>query len=184
MLRRNDAPGTTRALTALTGGALLLFLQPLAPAKAGPEASDHCHAASALKSHVADIIRAMQLEPYDKLDAKLRREVTEYGAALCSERHARQDAMARFTESRDRYIAACRENGARAFDSAAVSAEAARMVEQCVKLRSSALRLHVPLELIAKETITGICLTAVAHVFDSPDDVANIDRLIPSRKDF
>lgn len=164
--------------------ALLSFMQPLAQSQAESTQLERCRAPNVLNSYVGDITAAMQLAPYEKLDDKLRQEVAEYGAALCSERLTKQEAMARFEKGRKRFLDAARENGVRDADLAAVSADANRLVDQCVKLRSSALRFHVPLHLIAKETITGICFAAVAHVFDSPNDVTNIERVVPSRNRF
>lgn len=173
-----------RAANGLVGAGLLLSMQAPAHGEAEPTRLKACQAANLLKSYVGDITTAMHLAPYEKLDEKLRREVAEYGAALCSERQAKQDAMARFEKSRDRFVSASRDNGARDIDLAALSADATRLVDECVKLRVSVLRFHSPLDLIARETIAGICLTAVSHMFDAPDDVANIERVVPSRKNF
>lgn len=178
---RNDA---LRVTTALAGIVMLFFAQPLAQSKVGHELDNECRSAGVHKSYIDAIIEVMQLEPFETLDPKLRRELAEYGAALCIERHAKEEAMTRFHRKRDRFVAACRENGASETDLAAAIANAARLVDECVKVRTAVLRFHVPLDLIAKETVTGICFSAIAHVFDSPDDVVNIDRVVPSRKQF
>ncbi len=172
------------AARVFAGALLFFFMQPLAESRAEPARLEQCRTENVLKGYVGDITAALSLPPYEKLNPKLRREVAEYGTALCSERQAKQQAMTRFEKSRERFISAARANGARDADLATVSADATRLVDQCVKLRSSVLRFHVPLELIARETIASLCFIALAHIFDSPDDVANIERVVPSRKQF